>query len=156
MNSLIIDILNNNNNITQLDYVKDRETRNTYKFAPVIYNDITNKKYTYTIIGVLNNELNVFNWGWSTNYEKHKLYIIRKLINYAIDMDPKNLSEFYIKKILTTSSIKIYNNNHLELIIAIANHYLKSNTNLVYNNNNYTIYFACYEIKETDNDNDIL
>ena len=150
MISLIIDILNNNNKIIQLNHEDYGFNNTTYKFSPVIVNRNTLQKYTYTIIGILNNNLNVFYWGWSTNYEKNKLYIIRKLINYAIDIEPKNISEFYIKKILTTSSIKIYNNSHLELIIAIANYYLKSKINIIQTINNYTIYYSCYEIKESD------
>lgn len=148
MNISILEILNNKNNLSIYEYDPNNSeysvpnNNNNYKFMVKTFKSV---KKILNIIGIFNTDLNVFYWNWSTNLDKNYSYKIKSLVNYAIDLNPSNPYNLYIKQILTSSSIEITNNDHLEIIIAIALYILKCKGYAMQKNTNYILYFGIFD-----------
>ena len=154
MNNNLLDILdffniNIESSSNFLNYFQ--ETTELYNLMPTVIMAKNNikKKFTYNIIGVLDTTQNIFYWAWALNLGSRYIIKTKQLIIYGINQEPKTLSEYYIKKILTSSFIRIYKDSiPLSLILAIAITYTKSNFMINKRYNNYIIYYGIYEINE--------
>ena len=111
------------------------------------------KKFAYEILGVYNNLTRAWTWGWSIiNLKKNDTYIIRKLLNYGIDLDAKNN---FLKSELVTSRFRITNKIQLDMHVAIASYISKQKNIYSYkvDQNPKIIDNQYYDIKVSDNDN---
>ena len=66
---------------------------------------INNDKFTYNIVGSFDNTTNIWEWGWVNEDIKNKIYYLRELFLYGIEINDKN--EKFYKNILINSKIKI-------------------------------------------------
>jgi hypothetical protein len=72
----------------------------------------------YEIIGVYYEDYKLWTWGWAMpNLNKNITRIIRKLLNYGIDLES---SENYLKSELITSRFTINNPIQLEIHLALS------------------------------------
>ena len=156
MNSFILDSLNYYYGLKKITSSDIKYTDEFYNLMPLVYIKENNKyiKKVYNIIGIIDKDNDIFYWAWGTNLLKHKYIKTNKLIIHGINMDSKNLQDIYIKKLLTTSQIKIFNQSQLILLFAIAS-YLTKNHYFVAKDgdtSNYTVFYGFYDIKDDDDD----
>jgi hypothetical protein len=157
MNSFILDSLNYYYGLKKININSDiKYTDELFNLMPIIYIKENNKyiKKVYNIIGIFDKDNYIFNWAWSTNIEKYKYIKTNKLIIHGINIESKNLQDIYIKKILTTSQIKILNDLHLTILLAISSYLTKNNYVILKNNDksNYIVFYGIYDINNDDDD----
>ena len=84
----------------------------------------------YEIIGLFYKKYNLWSWGWAIpSLKKNETYIIKKLLNYALDIDisrTNNKSFGFIKTELINSRSKITDELQLHIHLALAS-YLSKN-----------------------------
>jgi len=155
--SIIIDALNYYNNLNINENINTNTdikfTNELFNLIPTIYIKENDKfvKKVYNIIGIYNTENQVFTWAWATNIEKREHIKTNQLVLHAINMNNhKNLSEMYIKKILSSSSIKIESEYLLNIILAISNYLTKTNGTISFNESNCIIYYGLYDIQDIE------
>jgi hypothetical protein len=88
----------NNFDLDNKDYKFIYSYDNINDAMPVIFNiNLKNKtllKGNCSIIGIYNNILSVWQWGWSMSFKyKVQNYQSRKLLLYALDIDPDNYNK---------------------------------------------------------------
>lgn len=85
---------------------------------------IDNIEYTYSILGRFDSSNNFWEWGWSFESIKNKIYDIQTFLKYGLDItDDENK---LIKDILINSKIKITENINLDIILGISITLLKT------------------------------
>ena len=162
MNSFILDSLNYYYGLKKININSDlKYTDELFNLMPLVYIKEDNKyiKKVYNIIGIFDKDNDFFYWAWGTNLLKYKYIKTSKLIIHGINMDSKNLQDIYIKKLLTTSQIKIYNQSQLILLFAIASYLTKNHYFFIKDgeSSNYTVLYGFYDIKdEDDEENNII
>jgi hypothetical protein len=76
---------------------------------------INNDKFTYNIVGSFDNTTNIWEWGWVNEDIKNKIYYLRELFLYGIEINDKN--EKFYKNILINSKIKITHLINIDIIL---------------------------------------
>ena len=80
-------------------------------------------KSRYENIGIYSQKGKVWTWAWSiSTFAKNTINIIRKVLNYGIDIDVKKR---FLKNELITSRFKISNKTQIDIHIAIASYLSK-------------------------------
>jgi hypothetical protein len=161
MNSFILDSLNYYYGLKKIDLNSDiKYTDELYNLMPLVYIKEDNKyiKKVYNIIAIFNKDNNIFYWAWGTNILKYKYIKTNKLILHGINIESKNLQDIYIKKLLTTSQIKIVNNSQITNLLAISCYLTKSNYVIAKDDykSNYIVFYGFYDIKDDDEEIDIV
>jgi|UniRef100_A0A6C0GZY8 hypothetical protein len=99
---------------------------------------INNDEYNYNIIGKFDISTNFWEWGWSFERIKNKIYRIRSFLNYGLDIfDSEN---DIIKNILINARIKIDNPLNLDILLALTLRFLITEK-----------FSYIFKIKESDN-----
>ena len=153
MNSFILDSLNYYYNLKKIDTnLELKFTNELYNLMPILYIKESNKfiKKIYNIIGIYEIENNIFHWAWASNLPKQQYYMTNKLILHGINIDLKSLQDIYIKKLLTSSKIKIDNDFQLTILSAISCYLTKNHGFIVNQYGNYSIFYGIYDIKDVD------
>jgi len=155
MNSFILDSLNYYYGLKKININSDlKYTDELYNLMPLVYIKEDNKyiKKVYNIIAIFDKDNNIFYWAWGTNILKYKYIKTNKLILHGINIESKNLQDIYIKKLLTTSQIKIINNSQITILLAISSYLTKSNYVIAKDDykSNYTVFYGFYDIKDED------
>lgn len=115
-----------------------QETTTTETIQPFTYSE--NNKVILegdcNLIGLYNNELNIWYWAWALPLNKKMNYISRKLINYALDMNiddivlnNNNDKILYYKtkaELLNAKTHVTYKNIEIEKYIAMSIYLTKS------------------------------
>jgi hypothetical protein len=82
----------------------------------------------YEILGIFDNQTNVWCWAWLVPYLSYNETIIsRKLMEYALKLDPNTNTKdhYYIKSQLLNSRIAIENSFELEIHLALSSYLIK-------------------------------
>jgi hypothetical protein len=150
MNSYILDSLNYFYKLPILDENDIEFSYEYHNLMPIFY--IKKSKKVYNIIGIFDLEKDIFHWAWATTLKKDLYIKTNQLILHGINIDTNTIQDIYLKKILTSSSIKIDNISQLNIIIAISCYLTKSNgifTNFSDNNSDshFVIYYGYYDIE---------
>ena len=128
-NNLKFNNLINNNNIE----LKDDKLEILFK------ND--NKKFKFEILGIFDNQTNVWLWGWMfPNVNNKKIILVKKLLEYglSLDINETNLDNddgsamFYIRTQLINSRFLLDDSLQLEIHLALSNYLLKDNIKFIY------------------------
>jgi hypothetical protein len=78
----------------------------------------------YEVIGIYNNEYNIWVWSWSKpTMKRNNTFTTKKLLNYGIDLDPQYT---FLKSELITSRFRISNPIQIDMHISLAS-YLSKN-----------------------------
>lgn len=147
---------NNENIFDKIRYLKINKTKSDLEKSTVEFYDKDLKlikKYAYEILGVFNSTTKAWAWGWSlNNTKKNEINIIRKLLNYGIDLD---LEHKFLKTELVTSRFRITNKIQLDMHAAIASYITKQKIVYSYkvDNNPRLVNEIYFDTKITDNDN---
>lgn len=147
---------NNDRIFDKIRYLKINRSKNDMEKNIVEFYDKDLKlikKYAYEILGVYNSTTKAWAWGWSiVNLKKNDTYIIRKLLNYGIDLD---LDHKFLKTELVTSRFRITNKIQIDMHVAIASYITKQK--LIYSykvdNNPKLVNEVYFDTKISDNDN---
>lgn len=82
-------------------------------------------KSRYEVIGVYNVEAGFWTWGWAApSLKKNYIQIVRKLLNYGLDLEPGE-DGFFLKAELITSRFQVTNDIQLDIHVAIASYLSK-------------------------------
>jgi hypothetical protein len=93
---------------------------------------INKDKYIYCVLGRFDNSTNFWEWGWSYEITKNKVYATRVFLNYGIDNFDEDFS--LTRKIIVNSKIKIEEKFNLDIILAISLRFLhKFGFGVIYN-----------------------
>lgn len=77
----------------------------------------------YELIGIYSVIGKIWAWSWATPANsKNKIQIIKKVLNYGIDLNP---SDLFLKTELITSRFKITNKIQIDIHVAIASYLSK-------------------------------
>ena len=158
MNSFILDSLNYYYGLKKIDLNSETKfTNELYDLMPVLYIKESNKfiKKVYNIIGIYEIEKNIYHWAWSTNLPKQQYYMTNKLILHGINIETKNLQDIYIKKMLTSSEIKIFDDFQITILLAISCYLTKNHGIIAHNGSNYNIFYGIYDIKDIKDNEEI-
>jgi len=160
MNSFILDSLNYYYGLKKIDpNLETKYTNELYDLMPIVYIKDKNKyiKKVYNMIGIYEKENNIFYWAWGTSIPKQEYIKTNKLITYAIHIETKSLQDIYIKKLLTSSQIKISNDSDLTILMAISCYLTKNNAIILKHNpdSNYINFYGIYDINDIDDNIDI-
>lgn len=78
----------------------------------------------YEIIGLYNNDSNIWAWAWSIPvFKKNSTYTSKKIINYGMNLDPE---VSFLKTELITSRFKIANHIQLDIHVSLASYISKN------------------------------
>lgn len=81
-------------------------------------------KSSYEIVSVYNPNNNIWKWSWSiANLEKKYTIISRKILEYALNLDPIN--ENLLRSKLINSDLKILNKLQLDIYLALSSYISK-------------------------------
>lgn len=155
MNSILLDALDYYYNLNKLD-TNIKYTKDIYNLLPVAYISENDKfvRKVYNFIGFYIYELGEFVWAWRTNINKIGHIKTNQLILHAINIEPVTLSDFFIKKLLTSSNIKITRENEfiLILIFAISCYLTKAHTYISERSDesNYMSFCVFYDVKDVE------
>ena len=158
MNSFILDSLNYYYGLKKIDINSDlKYTDELYNLMPLVYIKEDNKyiKKVYNIIAIFDKDNNIFYWAWGTNILKYKYIKTNKLILHGINIESKNLQDIYIKKILTSSEIKIFDDFQITILLAISCYLTKNHGMIGVHNSNYHIFYGIYYIKDIKDNEEI-
>lgn len=92
----------------------------------LLYDKNKNKifKSRYEALGFYSLNAQLWSWAWSIgSYEKNLVYISRKILNYGLDIAPKE--DPFLKSELITSRFRITNDIQLDIHAAIASYISK-------------------------------
>ena len=79
----------------------------------------------YEVIGIYYNYSNAWIWGWSiARLNKNDVIIVKKLLNYGLDMTPSPDTSF-LKTELITSRFRIIDKTQLDIHTALASYIAK-------------------------------
>jgi len=154
MNSTILDSLDYFHSIKSISANELKLTDELYNLLPVVYIKEGDKfvKKVYNLIGIYLREQEEFIWAWHTNIYKYLHTKTNQLILHGINIEPLTISDFYIKKILTTGKIKTNNDYIIKIIAALASYLTKAHAYFFENdeNKNYVSFFVFYDIKDVE------
>ena len=108
-------------------------TNTTIKFI-----DMDNLVFKYNILGIFDNENNIWIWAWMIPQCSHtETIFVKKLLNYGLKIDTSILhghvyDKLYIKTQLVNSRFLIEDNYQLELQLAISHYLAKDNIKFIY------------------------
>jgi len=94
-----------------------------------------NEKFKYELLGVFDNQTNVWIWSWMIPLiDNEKSNISKKLLNYGLNIFPNNDNEdaIYLKTQLLNSRFLIEDNFQLEIHLALASYLAKDNFRFLY------------------------
>jgi hypothetical protein len=152
MNSTILDSLDYYYSIKNI-YSKDMKlTDKLHNLLPVAFikEGDTYIKKVYNLIGLYIPDSKEFIWAWNTNIYKYLHTKTNQIILHGINMEALTISDFYIKKILTTGNIRKYHT--LDIILALACYLTKAHAYSVKysENKNYAEFYVFYDIKDVE------
>jgi hypothetical protein len=138
-NKLVIDAFNYYDSNKDKDYKKrfysykrELSGNDNEKSIITIFDKDENKvlKSEYELIGTYNIFANLWTWGWAElKLPKNVTYTSRKMLHYGLDImfdkERNNISDLYLKSILTSSDININNQLQLEMLLAISSYLTK-------------------------------
>jgi len=155
MNSIILDALDYLYTINLINPNSEMKlTDKLHNLLPIVYIKDGDKftKKVYNIIGYFSHEQNEFIWAWNTNIYKYLHTKTNQLILHGINIEPITMSDFYVKKLLTSSHIKTNNDNITEIIIALGCYLTKAHGFIVQLNStiNYSVFYVFYDIKDVE------
>jgi hypothetical protein len=154
MNSTILDSLDYLHSIKNISQNEIKLTDELHNLLPVAYIKDGDRyvKKVYNLIGIYLRDQEEFTWAWNTNIYKYLHTKTNQLILHGINIEPLTMSDFYIKKILTTGKIKTDNDYVLKIIIALACYLTKAHAYLFENAEytNYSSFFVFYDIKDVE------
>jgi len=83
---------------------------------------INNTKYIYCVLGRFDNSTNFWEWGWSYELTKNKVYATRDFLIFGIE----NFDEDFdlTRKIIVNSKIKIEDSLNLDIILGLSLRFL--------------------------------
>lgn len=80
----------------------------------------------YEIIGIYENQTKTWSWGWAIpKLPKNQTYILRKILNYGLDLEPENTHNSFLRTELITGRFRISKLLQLDLHVAIASYISK-------------------------------
>ena len=94
-----------------------------------------NENFKYELLGVFDNQTNVWIWSWMIPLiDNEKSNISKKLLNYGLNIFPNNDNEdaIYLKTQLLNSRFLIEDNFQLEIHLALASYLAKDNFRFLY------------------------
>ncbi len=155
MNSTILDSLDYFYSIKEIISQDIKFTDKLHNLLPVAFikeGDIYVKK-VYNLIGLYNKEFihdDQFIWAWNTNIYKYLHTKTNQIILHGINMEALTISDFYIKKILTTGNIRKYHD--IIPVLALACYLTKAHAYTFRNfaNTNYAEFYVFYDIKDVE------
>jgi len=155
MNSTILDALDYFHTIKRVVNTNEiKFTNELHNLLPIAYIKEDDKfvKKVYNVIGYYSFDLEEFIWAWHTNNYKYLHTKTNQLILHGINIEPITMSDFYIKKILTNSSIQTTDNIFLIIIMALACYLTKAHRYAIehYKEINFYIYYVFYDIKDVE------
>ena len=152
MNSTILDAFDYLNSINNMEDIK--LTEKLHNLLPVCYIKENNKyvKKVYNIIGFFSYDLEEFVWAWCTNISKFLHYKTNQIITHGINIEAITMSDFYIKKLLTSSNIKTKNDNIVQIILALGCYLTKAHSYSIKTppDKNFAVFYVFYDIKEVE------
>ena len=153
MNSPILDALNYYHSIKIIN--QDTEiifTNELHNLLPVAYIKENDKfvKKVYNLIGIFSNDLEEFIWAWNTNTSKYLHTKTNQLILHGINIEPITMTDFYIKKILTSNTIKTFDQYFITIILALGCYLTKAHSYLFQRGSNYDNFYVFYDIKDVE------
>jgi hypothetical protein len=118
--------------INSIKFVDDNSDLND----SLVYIDGT--KYIYNVLGRFDNSTNFWEWGWSYEKIKNKIYTTRNFLRFGLENydDDFELS----RNIIINSKIKIEDKLNLDIILAISSRFLLNDG-----------YIMVHKIKESNN-----
>ncbi len=93
------------------------------------------EKFKYELLGVFDNQTNVWIWSWMIPLiDNEKSNISKKLLNYGLNIFPNNDSEdsIYLKTQLLNSRFLIEDKFQLEIHLALSSYLAKDNFKFLY------------------------
>lgn len=93
------------------------------------------------LLGIYIPNIKLWKWGWSLVINKKDIYMSRKILNYALDID--NLNILFLRDPLINSNITINNSLELDLLLGISS-YLTKQKNVM----------GFYKIPDNETDDD--
>jgi hypothetical protein len=153
MNSTILDALDYFHSIKTVDTDEIKYTAELHNLLPIAYIKEDGKfvKKVYNIIAFYSNDLEEFIWAWNTNIYKYLHTKTNQLILHGINIEPITMSDFYIKRILTSSSIQTKDDNFLEIIMALSCYLTKAHSYLLEKDEkNHSIFYVFYDVKDVE------
>lgn len=111
-----------------------------------------NKKFNYEMLGLFDNNTNVWIWSWMMpSIEMKKKNISRKLLDYGLKINVfgDDFDQLYLRTQLVNSRFLLNNSIQLEIHIALSSYLAKDNFLFIYPykyylNNERTKYFTLY------------
>lgn len=94
-----------------------------------------NETFKYELLGVFDNQSNVWIWSWMIPLiDNEKSNISKKLLNYGLNIFPNNENEdaIYLKTQLLNSRFLIEDSFQLEIHLALASYLAKDNFRFLY------------------------
>lgn len=90
-----------------------------------LFNKKKEKVYNSKIqlLGIYMPNIKLWKWGWSLFMDKIDIYMSRKILNYALDID--NLNMLFLRDPLINSNITINNQLELDLLLGISSYLTK-------------------------------
>jgi len=155
MNSTILDALDYFNTIKKIDPTTEMKfTDELHNLLPIVYIKEDDKfiKKVFNVIGYYSFDLEEFIWAWNTNIYKYLHTKTNQLILHGINIEPITMSDFYIKRILTNSSIQTKDNNFLEIIMALSCYLTKAHFYTFHNyaQDNHQTFYVFYDVKDVE------
>jgi hypothetical protein len=155
MNSTILDALDYFHSIKKIDpNTEIKFTDELHNLLPIVYIKEDDKfiKKVYNVIGYYSFDLEAFIWAWTANNHKYYHTKINQLILHGINIEPITMSDFYIKKILTTSIIETKDQKFIEIITALSCYLTKAHGFIfeTFQTNNYYTFYVLYDIKDVE------
>lgn len=93
------------------------------------------EKFKYELLGVFDNQTNVWIWSWMIPLiDNEKSTIAKKLLNYGLNIYPsnENQEEIYLKTQLLNSRFLIQDKFQLEIHLALASYLSRENFKFLY------------------------
>jgi hypothetical protein len=154
MNSTILDSLDYFHSIKNISENEIKLTNELYNLLPIAYVKEGDKfvKKVYNLIGIYLEEQEEFLWAWNTNFYKYLHTKTNQLILHGINIEPINMDDFYLKKILTTGKIKTNNDYIITIIMALSCYLTKAHAYIFEGTKkeNYASFFVFYDIKDVE------
>ena len=117
-----------------IKYIKFAHGENDMSYNIInMYDKNKDKIYSsrYEVIGIYNNEYNLWVWSWSIpTMKKNNTFTTKKIVNYGIDLDPKYK---FLKSELITSRFRISNPIQIDIHLSLASYLSKNPVIFKYN-----------------------
>ena len=156
MNSTVLDALDYLHTIKKINPSSEiKFTNELHNLLPIAYIKEDDKfvKKVYNVIGFYSFDLEQFIWAWNTNIYKYLHTKTNQLILHGINIEPITTSDFYIKRILTSSYIETKDEMFLKIIAALACYLTKAH-GYIYEQHtdkqNYNILYVFYDVKDVE------